>query len=145
MRAVWLFAQPESVGWDMKTLFRLIVLVLLLAGWSLAALSLHVVRAAGDRIVLIPKQRLSLTDTYVDARAWTIGSVADHDALVERIIQSGKAEQFAYVVADPKGDVARQLDDARRASASDDRPTNSLAKNVRNQMKTAGNWWDLGK
>jgi hypothetical protein len=128
----------------MKTLFRLIVLVLLLAGWGLAALSLHVVRAQGDRVILIPKQRLSLTDTYVDARTWTIGSVADHDALVERIIQSGKADQFAYVVDDPKGDVARQLDGARKLSPSDEHPstTKSLAKNLRNQVKTAGNWWD---
>src|SRR5436853_47373 len=53
----------------MKTLFRFIVLVLLVAGWGLAALSLHVVRAAGDRIVLIPKQKLGVTDTYGDARA----------------------------------------------------------------------------
>lgn len=127
----------------MKTLFRLIVLVLLIAGWGLAALSLHVVRAAGDRVVLIPKQRLSLADTYVDARAWTIASVADHDALVERIIQSGKADQFAYVVEDPKGDVARQLDAARKASSTT--TSKSLAKNLRDQVKTAGNWWDLGK
>ena len=133
----------------MKTLFRLIVLVLLVAGWGLAALSLHVVRAQGDRIVLIPKQRLSLIDTYVDARQWTIESVGEHAALVERIVQSGKAEQFAYVADDPKGNVARQLDEARRASNQDDQPerstTKSIANNVRKHVKTAGAWWDLGK
>jgi hypothetical protein len=128
----------------MKALVRLIVLVLLIAGWGLAALSLHVIRAQGDRIVLIPKQRLSITDTYVDARTWTIASVGDHDALIERIIQSGKADQFAYVVDDPKGDVARQLNDARKPT-SDDRSAKSLAKNIRDRVKTAGNWWELGK
>src|SRR3954469_25163585 len=98
----------------MKTLFRLIVLVLVLAGWGLSALSLHVVRAQGDRIVLIPKQKFGLVDTYVDARAWKIESVADHPALVERIIQSGKSDSFAYVVGDPKIDVQHQLEAALR-------------------------------
>ncbi|CAN5696631.1 hypothetical protein BH09PLA1_BH09PLA1_22490 [soil metagenome] len=129
----------------MKTLFRLIVLVLLIAGWGLAALSLHVVRAQGDRIVLIPKQRLSLTDTYVDARTWTLEAVADHEQLFERIIQSGKADSFAYVVEDPKGDVARQLEDALRSSARNDQPSpKSIANNLRKHVKAASAWWDLG-
>ncbi|MBC8106919.1 MAG: hypothetical protein H7Z14_10045 [Anaerolineae bacterium] len=135
----------------MKTLFRLIVLVLLVAGWGLAALSLHVVRARGaqsgnDRIVLIPKQRLNLTDTYVDARAWTLANVGEHEQLVERIIQSGKADSFAYVVEDPKGDVERQLEDALKSSGHDeDHPTKSIANNVRKHAKAASTWWDLGK
>jgi hypothetical protein len=134
----------------MKTLFRLIVFVLLVAGWGLAALSLHVVRArgsevGGDRIVLIPKQRLSLTDTYVDARAWTISNVAEHEQLVERIIQSGKADSFSYVVDDPKGDVERQLQDALKSSAHDeDHPTKQIA-NLRKRVKAASAWWELSK
>lgn len=130
----------------MKTLFRLIVFVLLVGGWGLAALSLHVVRAQGDRIVLIPKQRLNLTDTYVDARTWTLANVGDHEQLVERIIQSGKADSFAYVVADPKGDVQRQLEDALKSSGHDeDHPTKSIATNLRKHVKAANAWWDLGK
>src|SRR3954447_14442530 len=109
----------------MKTLFRLIVFVLLVAGWGLAALSLHVVRAQGDRIVLIPKQRLDVTDTYVDARTWTLANVGDHEQLVERIIQSGKADNFAYVVQDPKGDVERQLEDALKSAAQEERAPTS--------------------
>jgi hypothetical protein len=129
----------------MKTLFRLIVLVLLVAGWGLAALSLHVVRAQGDRIVLIPKQRLGINDTYVDARQWTIQHVANHADLVERIIQSGKAENFAYVVDDPKGDVERQLQDALRDATNEnaERTIKSLEETVRRHAKAAGAWWDL--
>jgi hypothetical protein len=130
----------------MKTLFRLIVFVLLVAGWGLAALSLHVVRAQGDRIVLIPKQRLNLIDTYVDARTWTLSNVADHEQLVERIIQSGKADSFAYVVEDPKGDVERQLQDALKSAPHDeDHPTKQIANTVRKHVKAASAWWDLGK
>jgi hypothetical protein len=129
----------------MKSLFRLIVLVLLIAGWGLAALSLHVVRAQGDRIVLIPKQRLGITDTYVDARGWTISAIAEHEPLVQRIIQSGKSESFAYVVDDPKGDVERQLEDALRAAESDGGGNQSLEDNVRKHAKTAGAWWDLNR
>ena len=128
----------------MKTLFRLIVIVLLVAGWGLAALSLHVVRAAGDRIVLIPKQRLNVTDTYVDARTWTIASVGEHGQLVERIIQSGKADSFAYVVEDPKGDVERQLQDALKSAPHDeDHPTKQIANSLRKHAKAASTWWDL--
>jgi hypothetical protein len=129
----------------MKTLFRLIVLVLLVAGWALAALSLHVVRAQGDRIVLIPKQRLGIDDTYVDARQWTIENVANHADLVERIIQSGKTENFAYVVEDPKGDVERQLQDALRDATHENaqRTIKSMEETVRKHAKSAGTWWDL--
>jgi hypothetical protein len=45
-----------------KFIFRTIYFSLVLGGWSLAALSLHVVRTP-DKIGLIPKQRLGFTDT----------------------------------------------------------------------------------
>ena len=50
-----------------KTLFRLIVLVLLLGGWGLAALSLHVVRTP-QTLTIVPKNRLGIVDTVVDVR-----------------------------------------------------------------------------
>jgi len=96
----------------MKSFFRLVFLVLFLAGWGLAALSLHVVRAQGDKIVLIPKDRLSVQDTYVDARNWTAQDVADHPALIKRILQSGKAEQFTYVTGSDSGDITGMLEQA---------------------------------
>jgi len=134
----------------MKSLFRLIVLVLVVAGWGLAALSLHVVRAQGDRIVVMPKQRLGLVDTYVDARAWTIEDVAEHADLVQRIIQSDKTDAFKYVVANPDSDVARQLEEALKAAPPSTRPDElQRAKTTFNNAKdraakTAGTWFNLG-
>ena len=84
----------------MKKMFRLIVSVLLVAGWSLAALSLHVVR--GDhKIVIIPKQSIDWVhgwrETYVDTRNWTLDDVAEHPALVNRLIQTGKVDVLQHV------------------------------------------------
>ncbi|HEY1629467.1 MAG TPA: hypothetical protein VGF52_06390, partial [Tepidisphaeraceae bacterium] len=65
----------------MKTIFRMIFCSLLLAGWGLAALSLHVVRTADQiPITLVPKDQLGITDTYVDTRNWTMDDVAQHPA-----------------------------------------------------------------
>ena len=74
----------------MKKLFRLIVLVLLLAGWTVAAMSLHVIRGQG-RVVVVPKKSLDYHDIYVDTTKWTLDDVARHPAVVNRLIQNGKA------------------------------------------------------
>lgn len=141
----------------MKTVFRLILLLLLVVGWGLAALSLHVVRTGKERVVLIPKQRLSITDTYVDARKWTIDEVIAHPKLLERIIQSGQAEQFSYVVGDPEGNVIQQLEEAlRSAPKPEEHEEKVLRKHAAAAAKAAlsqaggknakqsNNWWDLG-
>jgi hypothetical protein len=90
----------------MKKLFRLIVLVLLVAGWSLAALSLHVVRGQ-DKIVVIPKQTIDWVhgwrETYVDTRNWTLDDVANHPAVVNRLIQNGKADVLQHVAPQATG------------------------------------------
>lgn len=100
----------------MKTIFRLLVVAILLGGWAIAALALHVVRARGDAIVIIPKQRIHWRDTYVDAREWTLDDVANHPSLVQRIVQSGNAEHFGYILGDgnhgTSQDVAAALEDA---------------------------------
>ena len=83
----------------MKKLFRLIVLALFLGGWSLAALSLHVVRD-GTRIVVVPKQHLDYHDIYVDSSKWTLDDVARHPAVVTRLIATGKADVLQHI--DPK-------------------------------------------
>src|SRR5436309_3509950 len=118
----------------MKTLFRLFVFVLLVTGWGLAALSLHAVRTPGNRIVLIPKQSLGVTDTYVDASTWTMQNVPEHVSLVRRILQSGKSDHFAYMVGDPKHDVARQLDDALRNAPQPQDELKNLQKTVERKV-----------
>ncbi|HEX3355448.1 MAG TPA: hypothetical protein VHS31_00605 [Tepidisphaeraceae bacterium] len=97
----------------MKATFRFIVLILLLAGWSLAALSLHVVRADGPRVIVLPKQSLDWRDIYVDTRNWTLDDVASHPAVVNRLIQNGKADVLQRLVPGATGDaLAAQLKDA---------------------------------
>jgi hypothetical protein len=91
-----------------RSLFRLVFVTLLLSGWGLAALSLHVVRTP-SQIGLIPKQRLGFTDTYVDARSWTLDDLSSHPALVRRVLEAHLSNLFAYL-ADPRGGpVADQL------------------------------------
>ena len=88
----------------MKNLFRLIVAVVMLAGWSLAALALHVVHGPGNRVIVIPKQSLSWRDIYVDTSKWTLNDVAAHPELVNRLIQTGKASALQHVAPDVQGD-----------------------------------------
>lgn len=87
----------------MKTIFRLIVCLLLIMGWGLAALSLHVIRTPDEiPITLVPKERLGVTDTYVDTRTWTVNEAAKHPALVQKLINLGKADVLRHVAG---GDV----------------------------------------
>lgn len=60
----------------MKRSLKLLFLMLLAAGWVVAAAALHVVRTPGPlpyvgKIVLIPKQAMSLDGTFVDTTKWT--------------------------------------------------------------------------
>jgi len=88
----------------MKTLVRLVTLILLLAGWAIAALSIHVVRVpdpadpAKSKLAVVPKDRLGVQDTYVDARSWTQADLSAHQDVVVRIIRAGKAGLLGYTV-----------------------------------------------
>lgn len=84
----------------MKTILRLIFLILLLGGWGLAAAALHVVRTP-TTITVVPKDRLSFADTYVDTRSWTLADAANHPAVVARLLALGKANVLSNL-ADPK-------------------------------------------
>ena len=86
--------------------WRLLILALLAAGWTLAAAALHVVvlpdeqSAAGDiKILIVPKNRLSFVDTYVDARGWSAAEVSRHEALVSRLVEAGHAERLAHMLS----------------------------------------------
>jgi hypothetical protein len=108
-----------------KSIFRLIGLALTISGWAVAALCLHVIRTpdpsdpSQSRLIVIPKARLGITDTYVDARKWTITDVPDHKALIWRVLDAGQAEQLKYLT-DPRNgnDVQTQLTDALTGSRS---------------------------
>jgi len=102
-----------------KSIVRFVSLLLILSGWIVAGLCLHVVRTPDpdhpqqSKLLIVPKNRLDVNDTYVDARGWTMQDVTDHPMLVLRLLEAGKAEQLKYL-ADPKSkkDVATQLTDA---------------------------------
>src|SRR5438045_2078825 len=106
----------------MKKIFRLLVVVLLLGGWTLAALAVHVVVAPGKpgRVILVPKNQLGFKDTYVDTRDWTIGDVVNHPQVTERLVQSGKADALTQV-AKPGDDLVSVLNEAI-ANALQDAP-----------------------
>lgn len=95
----------------MKTIFRLFVLALLLAGWSLAGMSLHVVRTP-DRIALVPKDRIAFEDTYVDTRFWTLDDAAKHHPLLGRLVATDRADLLRHIVGGShKVDMAAELRD----------------------------------
>lgn len=112
----------------MKTMFRFVVLLLLLAGWSLAALSLHVVRTPGEiPVTIVTKDKLGVQDIYVDTTKWTMDDVPKHPDVVERLLESGKADALKHVVDPDGGDVAQQLADALGRGA-DEGPAERLAR-----------------
>ena len=91
----------------MSKMFRLVVLVLLAGGWTLAASAIHVIRTPGQgvpyvpeswgRITVITKDRLGFKDTYADARKWTTADVAARPALEARLNALGKSELLKHV------------------------------------------------
>lgn len=84
----------------MSKMFRVLVLILLAGGWTLAASAIHVVRTPGQgvpylpeswgRVTVITKDRLGFKDTYADARKWTTADLAAHPALQTRLNALGK-------------------------------------------------------
>jgi hypothetical protein len=99
-----------------KSIVRFLCVMMILGGWSLAALALHVVRMPDpsnpqqSKLLVIPKNTLDLSDTYVDARNWTMSDVRDHEMLILRVLQTKKTAEFNFL-ADPKSkdDIATQL------------------------------------
>lgn len=103
----------------MKSIIRLLCVAVLISGWAVAALSLHVVRTPDpndskkSELLVIPKSRLGIFETYVDARRWTMADVPDHAALVVRILDAGMADRLKFMGdPDSRRDIQTQLIDA---------------------------------
>jgi hypothetical protein len=104
----------------MKTIFRLLVFVLLVAGWGLAALSVHVVRTPEQvPVTLVTKERLGIRDTYVDTTKWTLDDVSKHPGVVEQLVRSGKVESIKHVAKQEAGDLISQITDALQRAPRD--------------------------
>ena len=127
----------------MKSIIRFLGVALCLSGWAVAAFCLHVVRvpdpanAQQSKLIVVPKNRLNLDDTYVDARSWTIADAKDHPLLVLRLLRAGKADELKFL-ADPKNnkDVETQLTDALSETQAGATTTTSTA--TRNSVRPAG-------
>jgi hypothetical protein len=92
----------------MKTVFKLLLLAILLAGWGLASSSLYLVRGPGKlagipktewagRWALITKDCLGFRDTYVDTSKWTVDDLARHPVVAQRIRESGKKYLISHI------------------------------------------------
>ena len=119
-------ARFSFVGRFIKWIVRTVLIVLFLAGWALALLAVHVVvvphgEASTDastdastegeigwRVVVVPKNRLGVSDTYVDTRGWTDADVREHEALVARIVEAGKGDRLSHVI---EGAIRGSLED----------------------------------
>lgn len=107
----------------MKTIVRGFFLLVLLTGWSLAALSLHVVRSQSG-IALVPKSELGVWDTYVDVRQWTLADVTRHPAVAHRLVESGNAELLASVAPRTSGtDLEHKINEAIARAPQAQRPS----------------------
>ena len=132
----------------MKTLFRLVFCVLLLTGWGLAALSLHVVRTP-TAIGLVPKNRLGVIDTYVDTRHWTLSDAAEHPLVVQRILQTNQADLLRHITGNDGDELTDRLADTVKHPQRYDATTRASSKNAQSSDLTRSataavkEWWDL--
>jgi hypothetical protein len=115
----------------MKTLVRTLTVLLLVGGWGLSAMALHVIRTNGSprQFIVVPKNRLSFADTYVDTRTWTIDDAARHPGVVKRLIETDKYQVLAHTTGqDDPYRVLEQLTDAIQRGPSTTTTTNESPK-----------------
>lgn len=84
----------------MLNTLKTLVILILLAGWGVAGMSLHVVRIPDATIWfgVVPKNRLGIADTYLDVRSWTVQDVYQHPDLVRRLIATDKTHWLKHIV-----------------------------------------------
>jgi hypothetical protein len=80
---------------DMKKLFLFVMFLFLLAGWALAAASLHVVRTEGPipkvgGLTLVPKDGITYRGTYIDITGWTEAEVSAHPSLGRKLVPQAR-------------------------------------------------------
>ncbi len=135
----------------MKTMFRMVFCLLLLTGWGLAALSLHVVRTP-TAIGLIPKNRLGIIDTYVDTRHWTMADAAEHPLVVQRVVDTGQSDLLRHITGEDGDDLKGRLIDSVKHPQKYETTTRASSRNNRHGDLTSTataatnavkEWWDL--
>ena len=81
----------------MKQMIRAVTLVLLVGGWGLAGSAVHVIRTPSN-VALVPKDRLSFHDTWVDTRKWTLADDQAHAAVVARLVHLGRGDLLRHTL-----------------------------------------------
>src|SRR5436853_490182 len=90
-------------------MFKIFSVLFMAGGWCLSAACLYVVRTPAG-ITVMPKDRLSFTDTWADTRTWTIKDVPQHAALVNRLVNGERGHLLAHVVeGNRKADLNQRL------------------------------------
>ncbi len=74
----------------------------------------------GWKLVVVPKNRLGLGDTYVDTRDWTAQDAGEHEEVVTRLLEAGKGELLDHVVEQTVRGKIDDLLDTRRDLLSKD-------------------------
>jgi len=105
----------------MKKFLRFIFVMLFLGMAALATSALYVIRIPGPdkQLIVVPKNQLGFTDTYVDTRNWSMDDAVKHAAVVERVLETGKADRLSHLAA--KGDprpIEKQLSDAVQSAGT---------------------------
>ena len=116
----------------------MLFLGLLMLGWGLAALSLHVVRTP-TAIGLIPKDRLGITDTYVDTRTWTMKDAADHPAVISRILATGQTDLLRHVSGADEDSLNRLVKHSHTRTSA---PATE-ALDVERSTQAVKDWWAM--
>jgi hypothetical protein len=94
----------------MKKIFKALVFVLFVGGWTLASSAIYAVRVPNSKIpVFMTKNQLAFKDTYVDTRAWNLTEDRNHPEFLSRVIQLNKCQLLAHTVNSALGPVDVQL------------------------------------
>ncbi|MEM1012726.1 MAG: hypothetical protein AAGI46_10975 [Planctomycetota bacterium] len=122
----------SPIAW-LTFLVRGIVGTLLLGGWILAAAAVHVVVIDGPpgtsvdgplkgwpewRLVIVPKQRLGVSWTYVDTRSWSADDADEHEILLARLESAGKDELVERLRSLPEDSGSATADETGAVIAS---------------------------
>ena len=119
-----------------KSAIRMLCLGIMLSGWTIAGLCLHVVRvpnphdATQSQWLVLPKLRLGIYDTYVDARQWKLADAAQHPEFISRILESGDCDNFKFL-ADPRSPQSIQAQLTAAIMSSKNAGTFEALENIR--------------
>ena len=99
-----------------RAVSRVTFWAVLLSGWGLAISAIHVVRLPG-RVLIVPKDHLSLRSTLVDTTGWTSSDLPVHRAVVARLVSLGHTGELSHVLdpnspLDPQSQIVRALTQA---------------------------------